>query len=216
MRPRLIVTAGPSGSGKSVGFPREFFESQGVDYFNIDERVKELNGGLSQLIPQEYRDQANRELREFADRHIAAKQSFAFETTLRSDFAIRISIGARQAGFDSELHYVAPSSVEVNIERVLKRADEGGHSAPEWKIREIHHDSIHNLPEAIRQFTSVEVIDNTELRRMAVSLVTQDGRITFIAPQVPQWLEDVLSNTEYKLSNVRQELYGGQGHGFGF
>ena len=43
--------------------------------------------------------------------------------------------------------------------------------APERKIREIHRDSIRNLPNAIRQFTSVEVIDNTELGRIAVSLV---------------------------------------------
>lgn len=58
-----------------------------------------------------------------------------FETPLGSDFAIREPAKARNAGFNTELHYLAPNDVAINIERVRMRAYEGGHSAPEWKLR---------------------------------------------------------------------------------
>lgn len=84
MRPRLIVVAGPSGSGKSRSFPREYFESQGIDYFNIDDRLRELNGGSFDQVSQPLRDQANRDLNHFVECHIAERKDMAFETTLRS------------------------------------------------------------------------------------------------------------------------------------
>jgi len=42
MSPRMIVVAGPPGSGKSSLFPVSGF---GVPYFNADDRAAELNGG---------------------------------------------------------------------------------------------------------------------------------------------------------------------------
>ncbi len=40
--PRMIVVAGPPGSGKSSAFPVSNF---GVAYFNADDRTAELNDG---------------------------------------------------------------------------------------------------------------------------------------------------------------------------
>ncbi|MGK3996902.1 hypothetical protein [Sorangium sp. So ce1024] len=41
-RPRMIVVAGPPGSGKSLHFPVEVL---GGDGFNVDVRAAALNGG---------------------------------------------------------------------------------------------------------------------------------------------------------------------------
>ncbi|MGH9651922.1 MAG: hypothetical protein ACRD6B_00430 [Bryobacteraceae bacterium] len=47
MPPRMIVVAGPSGSGKSTVFRPE--EAQ-LDYFNADERARDLNNGSGRNI----------------------------------------------------------------------------------------------------------------------------------------------------------------------
>jgi hypothetical protein len=42
MAPRMIVVAGPPGSGKSSLYPLSSFN---VEYFKADDRAAELNGG---------------------------------------------------------------------------------------------------------------------------------------------------------------------------
>src|SRR3990172_9394826 len=51
MQPRMIVVAGPPGSGKSTAFP---VAQSGVDAFNIDDRAAELQGSYRN-IPREIR-----------------------------------------------------------------------------------------------------------------------------------------------------------------
>jgi predicted ABC-type ATPase len=82
MRPRMIIAAGPPGSGKSSAFP---VQEEGVDFFNADDRAAELNGGSYQNIPEHIRSQVNKKFEAFVLDHVQRGESFALETTLRSD-----------------------------------------------------------------------------------------------------------------------------------
>lgn len=65
MTPRMVVVAGPPGSGKSTLYPVSSF---GIAFFNADDRAAELNGG-SYLGITSIRKVVNREfetLRDFA------------------------------------------------------------------------------------------------------------------------------------------------------
>ena len=62
MPPKMIVVAGPPGSGKSSVFPVSAF---GVAYFNADDRAAELKGGSYIGISNEIRRIANREFERF-------------------------------------------------------------------------------------------------------------------------------------------------------
>lgn len=66
MPPRMIVVAGPPGSGKSTVFRPE--EAQ-LDYFNADERARDMNNGSGRNISREIRSRINGEREQFiADR----------------------------------------------------------------------------------------------------------------------------------------------------
>ena len=58
--------------------------------------------------------------------HIAARTSFAFETTLRHDFALSVAREAKAVGFTTHLYFVALDSVERHVQRVTARARAGG------------------------------------------------------------------------------------------
>ncbi len=86
--------------------------------FNADDRAAELNGGSYENIPTSVRTVVNREFQEFVHANIRAGASF----------------------------YVALDTVERHIERVMRRAARGGHSASERTLRKIHASSLGNLP----------------------------------------------------------------------
>ena len=126
MVPRMIVVAGPPGSGKSTLYPVSTF---GVSYFNADDRAAELNGGSYVSISNEIRKIVNREFEAFVLGSIEKHTSFAIETTLRSDVTFEQARIAKQAGFVIEMRYIALRDFDSHLERVKARADAGGHSA---------------------------------------------------------------------------------------
>ncbi len=76
MAPKMIVLAGPPGSGKSTLYPVASF---GVAYFNADDRAAELSGGSYIGISNEIRKTVNREFEGFILRSIEHRISFAIE-----------------------------------------------------------------------------------------------------------------------------------------
>ena len=143
MRPKMIVVAGPPGSGKSVAFPVDSF---GVDSFNADDRSAQLNNGSYQGIPLEIRAIVNKEFEAFVEDHIRNHKSFAIETTLRSDITFRQAGQARAEGFEIQMRYIALTASQ-NLKRVIARALAGGHSAPADQLQKIHEASLKNLAE---------------------------------------------------------------------
>jgi predicted ABC-type ATPase len=111
MAPRMIVVAGPPGSGKSSLYPLSSFN---VEYFNADDRAAELNGGLYIGISNEIRKIVNGEFEAFILGCIERGVSFAIETTLRSDVTFKQAHQAKQAGFDVEMR-TSPFAISVCI-----------------------------------------------------------------------------------------------------
>lgn len=156
-RPRMLVVAGPPGSGKTTYFPVGAF---GVDSFNIDDRCAQIQGSY-RAISRDVRGAVAKECERFVRDHINRGRSFAVETTLRTAAAIDQARLARQHGFVTLLRFVATDSIEVNVARVTQRAQGGGHGASERDIRAIHEASIMNLASALTAFDRARVYDST-------------------------------------------------------
>lgn len=141
----MLVVAGPAGSGKTTALPPRGF---GTDFFSVDDRCAEFNGGLFTRIRPSLRARVASECQRFIEQHIADRASFAVETTLRSDAAIRQAEAANAAGFSTFLFF-ATEDVRLNIERIAMRGQMGGHSSPEAEIRAIFAASMANLPRGV-------------------------------------------------------------------
>jgi predicted ABC-type ATPase len=189
-RPRMIVIAGPPGSGKTRYFPLTAF---GADSFNIDDRCAQILGSY-RAISREIRRAVAKECERFVLDHIDHGRSFAVETTLRTIAAIGQAELAHKAGFATQMRFVATDSIAENVARVLQRAQAGGHGASEREIRAIHHASVANLRRAVAAFERVRVYDSTT--RWApprLVAVARGGRLVRQGA-TPEWLEAALED----------------------
>jgi len=187
-RPRMIVVAGPPGSGKTRYFPATAF---GVDAFNIDDRCAQILGSY-RAIPREIRRAVAKECEQFVLDHAEHGKSFAVETTLRTKASIEQADLARRRGFATEMRFVATDSIAENVARVLQRAQSGGHGASEREIRAIHQASVANLAAAFAVFERVRVYDSTTRWEPPRLVAVSRGRRVVRHGATPIWLEAVL------------------------
>ncbi|MBX9880328.1 MAG: hypothetical protein K2Y22_17855 [Candidatus Obscuribacterales bacterium] len=190
MQPRMVIVAGPPGSGKSTAFPVKSF---GLDYFNADDRAAELNGGSYQGITLAVRKRVGKEFEDFVIEQIKRQKSFAIETTLRSDVTFNQAKLAREAGFQIEMLYVCGGSFDNCLKRVIARGFAGGHSAPVNQLRLIYESSLKNLPLAISEMDGLRVYDNSrpgQSPKLVLEVVNVQTK--FIAETKPNWLASSL------------------------
>jgi predicted ABC-type ATPase len=184
----MIVVAGPPGSGKTSAFP---VTALGIDAFNIDDRCAQLLGSY-RSISREVRRAVAAECEQFVLGHIQAGDDFAVETTLRTAAAITQAQQARARGFWTRLIFIATESVTENIERVLQRAQGGGHGASEGDIRAIYEASLANLGQAIAAFNRVDIYDSTPHWSPPRLVATaREGHVVSLGSS-PAWLERAL------------------------
>lgn len=129
----IIIIAGPNGAGKT-SFANEFLRvhRQGLAFINADEIAREISSEPSPAGDV----RAAREMLLRLDELAAAKQGFAFETTLASlSYAQRVPKW-QAAGYAVALMYLRLPNVEAAIARVARRVAEGGHDIPEAVIRQ--------------------------------------------------------------------------------
>ena len=127
MTPTCWIIAGPNGAGKTT-FALEYLpQVAGVTRFiNADL----IAAGLSPLAPERELLAAGRIFRHELEARIAARESFAFETTLAGRSYLRLVDRLRDNGWRVELIYLALPSAEMSRLRVAERVAHGGHDIP--------------------------------------------------------------------------------------
>ncbi len=131
MKPTLCIIGGCNGAGKST-LARELLPRLGLMRFlNADEIAR----GLSPLDPTLTAFKAGRLLIEEARALIAAKASFAIESTLSGKTYVAMIREAKARGYRFLLHYIVIGSGDQAVGRVALRVKIGGHHVPEEDIR---------------------------------------------------------------------------------
>jgi predicted ABC-type ATPase len=204
--PIMYVVAGPSGSGKTSAFPGSQF---GCDYFNADDYAAHLNGGSYVGIPRSIRAIVGPICEKFIHDHIAAGKDFATETTLRSTIVFDQMKQAHQAGFVVRFRYVCVDSLDKSVDRVANRADLGGHSGSEDTVRKIRSSSLGNFPRVLdelgKTINLLDLYDNSAYKKPPKLIASFLGReITFLASELPAWMDEGLGQTPYSTVKLRE------------
>jgi len=157
--PHLIVLAGPNGAGKSTAAPKLLPTLLGVgEFVNADV----IAHGLSAFAPEKQAIEAGRIMLRRLHALAAARENFAFETTLASrNFAPWIK-KQKDLGYRFELVFFYLANPEMAIDRVAQRERAGGHHVPEDVIRRRYARGLNNLAELyIPLATTWYVYDNS-------------------------------------------------------
>jgi len=140
--PTCWIIAGPNGAGKTT-FALEYLPSvAGCRRFvNADL----IAAGLSPLAPEQHLAAASRLFLHEIEDCIAARQDFAFETTLAGRGYLKLIDRLQATDWRVELIYLALPSAEMSRLRVAERVAHGGHNIPDADVARRFPRSLYNL-----------------------------------------------------------------------
>jgi predicted ABC-type ATPase len=146
--PTCWIIAGPNGAGKTT-FALEYLPTVAgcIHFINADL----IAAGLSPLAPERQLLAAGRIFLQKIEARIAAREDFAFETTLSGRSYLRLIERLRRDGWRVRLIYLALPSVEMSKLRVAERVSHGGHDIPAADIERRFSRSLRNL---LNEFSS--------------------------------------------------------------
>jgi predicted ABC-type ATPase len=147
--PRIVVFAGPNGSGKTT--VASAWEPAGV-YINAD--AIKTKRGCSDL-------DAAQEAERLRERCLSEHRSFTFETVLSTERNLNLLARAKAAEYFIEAVFVLTVSAELNVFRVKSRELGGGHGVPPDKIRSRYEKSLANISKLLSLSDIFTLVDNT-------------------------------------------------------
>jgi predicted ABC-type ATPase len=145
--PKVMIISGPDGAGKSTAAPELLQGALAVNEFvNADVIAR----GLSAFEPEKVALPAGRIMLERLAELAAARQSFAFETTLASRTLAPFVRKLKASGYLFHLVYLWLPSAEMAISRVEVRVQRKGHHVPDEIVRRRYERGLRNLFELYR------------------------------------------------------------------
>jgi predicted ABC-type ATPase len=139
--PRVIVFAGPNGAGKST-HAEAILAPLGIHTFvNADYIARGLAGKQTETVAIAAGRIMLKRLRELG----AAKQDFAFESTLSSKTFLPFLKKLKAQGYHLAIYYFALTSSRLAVRRVKLRVSLGGHDVPADVVQRRYGRSLHNF-----------------------------------------------------------------------
>jgi predicted ABC-type ATPase len=196
-QPKLIVIAGPNGSGKTtitnLILKHEWMKN--CIYINPDNITKDNFGDWNN--PENVM-QGAKFATALRDKCIEDKQSLIFETVFSSQEKIDFLIKANQAGFFIRLFFVGTDSPIINASRVAKRVLENGHDVPIQKIISRYYKSIANCIVANAIIDRLYVYDNSiENQNAHLLFRSSKGVFSKKYADINDWANPIFDSLEF-------------------
>ncbi|MCX6145745.1 MAG: zeta toxin family protein [Candidatus Kapabacteria bacterium] len=159
-KPKLVIIAGPNGSGKTSLTYKILRHNwiEGCTYINPDSIAQDMfgdwNSNESVLKAAQYSTNLREEL-------LTNNQSMLLETVLSSDEKVNFIGRAINKGYFVRLFFVGTDSPIINASRIAKRVLNGGHDVPITKIISRYSKSIANCNIISTKVDRLYVYDNS-------------------------------------------------------
>ncbi|MCM3130708.1 zeta toxin family protein [Paenibacillus provencensis] len=184
IKPIMTVFAGTNGAGKStLSMQMRDWLGELVD---PDQIARELNPDDPRSADLSAGKEAVKRIRALNQSH----KDFAIETTLSGTFVLKHMKAVKENGFDIVMYYIGLQDVQMHIDRVASRVEQGGHWIAEEDIRYRYGQSLQNLNPALTIADEVIIIDNTHEPKIIAEI--QQGKLRDCVSPVPAWSEGVL------------------------
>jgi predicted ABC-type ATPase len=193
-KPRLIIVAGPNGSGKTT-ITEKLLRHEwmgGCEYINPDVIAQQEFGDWNS--PEAVIKAANR-AKEIRENCLSRMISMAFETVFSTYEKLEFVQRAKAKGFFIRLFFVCTNDPSINAQRVAQRVMEGGHDVPIPKIINRYYRSIGNCVKALPYLDRVYFYDNTETDADPQLLFRMnDGKIAKIYTELVPWAINIVTS----------------------
>jgi predicted ABC-type ATPase len=159
-RPRLIVIAGPNGSGKT-SLTTQVLQHQwleGCVYVNPDDIARDVFGDWNS---PEAIVKAVKHAERVRNRCLSEQENLAFESVFSSPDKLEFLHAAKAAGYFIRLFFVGTDDPFINAARIARRVMEGGHDVPIPKIISRYSKSIAHCAVAAAKVDRLYVYDNS-------------------------------------------------------
>lgn len=154
----LTVFAGPNGSGKST-IVKDYLKENPMVFVCPDEYVKDYS--FIQDKKKRYK-MAMDEAEEDRFTFLNAGAEFSFETVFSRSDKLKFLTDALENGYYIKVFFITTSNPSINIERIQRRVDSGGHCVKEQDIIQRYHRSMAMLLDIIDIAHEVSIYDNSE------------------------------------------------------
>jgi predicted ABC-type ATPase len=193
-KPKLLIIAGPNGSGKTTFTKLLLGHHWSADclFINPDEIAQNEFGDWNS---QEAVIKAADKAKELREQRLLDKQSMVVETVLSTEEKIIFIRRAKDAGFFVRVFFIGTDSPEINASRVVRRVMEGGHEVPINKIIKRYFSSMQMCVYAAALADRLYVSDNS-VDGLPPELIfrTRDGKLYKKYPGVSKhdWAIEIL------------------------
>lgn len=187
--PTCYIIAGPNGAGKTTFAMKYLPQIAGcLNFINADEIAR----GLSPLDMEAVQLQASKIFLHAMEEKIAARQDFAFETTLSGKTYLPKIRQWKRENWRVELFYLYLPSADFSAKRVEYRVRQGGHDIPADAIERRYPRSIANLFEYAKVCDMTHCVDNSK-REIALIFDVDKNGINVYNNTVYQHMKEFLS-----------------------
>ena len=168
-KPRVMVFAGPNGSGKTT--VTRSIPIVGT-YVNADDMKKTYD--LTDIEAAKLAESLRNKL-------LNGGMSFSFETVMSTERNLKLIKKAKERGYEVKCIYVLTCNENINVARVKARYAAGGHDVPEDKIRLRYHRALKLLPRVMEVCDEILIYDNTVMPSL---LASKDNDVLEIFPNI--------------------------------
>jgi predicted ABC-type ATPase len=204
-KPRLIIVAGPNGSGKTTITEKLLWHEwmEGCIYINPDIIAQQEFGNWN--LPEAVIKAANR-AKEIREECLANMTSMVLETVFSTQEKVDFVRRAKKAGFFVRLFFICTNDPSINAQRVALRVMEGGHDVPIPKIIGRYYRSIANCIKSVPWIDRTYFYDNSEAGIDPILMFrVVDGRIAKIYTHLSPWAKRIADSLQQGTdSNVTQ------------